>query len=1095
MRTHVREASTTITVEEHSIICGCGPCHDHKVSIEGWAPSFDSQNGDSVSGINDVLGSSVSSSISLGAAQFDFAVEVVDKAGGTSKADLDAFVAVAEKAMATWASYISGASGAKIEVQLNVGGTSAVASAGPGSLLYGEKIDVNGSGKFDKGDFVVVESGVLRELTTGKDPNGSGADIVINVNENLINNGDFFFDPTLSKDVPAGMIDFYSVLLHEIAHGLGFLGLSGGGSLPIGYFATEGGQQIQAEYGTLYDYWGQGKDSNGNPVFEGPNAIKAYGDALRLEYTTGSSGSDFSHFLGGKANDLKFTLMNPYVVRGDRVEVGNVELAVLKDLGYDVVNNAPGFGNHVDKIAKTALPVFKMDSGYSVSGTTISLDVTISKTAPLGKAATSVAYEVVGPNGKVEMGRIYFSGSDTKETISIDGAKLFGTGLKNFDGSLEIRLYNPMHGKLGNGKQSEKFEVSGDGTKTADPTPEPTPEPAPAPEPTGTNTITGTNNNDDIIGTKNDDIIDGQGGSDNLVGGAGDDRLIGGGGWDVLNGDNADGSLVNDRNTFVVGKGKDTIVNFEVGADTLEVDAAYNASTNTQASALAAVDDTLSSEAELLNYFEMLLTDNNTATDVQYSKGVITVQFDDRHQVTINRTVASSDFFKKLNALIGGETVSNPTEDPPTTSDGEIITGTSSRDTLNGTSGDDTIDGKAGTDKLTGGAGNDRLIGGGGWDILNGDFADGRLADDENTFVTGIGKDTIVNFEVGKDTLEIEGRYASMSSSKLAKLDRMDDAIKTEAQLLEYFSLLKNDGVAGTDISWDGNNLVISFNKGRHETTISNLVASRTFKEKLSEIANGQAVEEPTDGEDPVTGPVEGASIDGTEGWDELRGTEGDDVIDGRGGNDLLIGGEGNDRLVGGAGWDILNGDDANGSLVNDQNTFVVGVGRDRIVNFEVGKDTLEIDASYSSSSRNDRKALEALDNSLSSEAEFLDYLRLMKEDGSQHTDWSWDGRSLSIDFEDANHGVRIINLVASNSFKQQLADLSGSSASISIADEDMQSMLSLDPDFGVGGAEAAGSAQPLPEIEPIELHMFGGFNPDDAEAQQQPYFDHALVA
>ncbi|MEE4211991.1 MAG: hypothetical protein V2I43_22325, partial [Parvularcula sp.] len=808
MQTLVREASTTVTVEDHSIICGCGPCHEHTASIQGWGAGFDSQDGDPVKSIGQVLGSAVGADLQLGTAQFDYSINVVDKAGGTSKATLDAFVAVAEKAMATWATFLGGASGAKIEVQLNVGGTSAVASAGPGSLLYGEKIDVNGSGKFDKGDFVTVESGVLRELRTGSDPNGSAADIVINVNEKLISNGDFFFDPTLTKAVPAGQIDFYSVLLHEIAHGLGFLGLSGGNTPPTGYFRDDNGNQIQAQYGTLYDFWSQ-KDGSGNPVFAGPNAQAAYGDTIRLENTTGSSGSDFSHFLGGKSNDLKFTLMNPFVIRGDRVEIGNIELAVLRDLGYDVVLNAAGFGNHLDKIAKSALPIFNVADNYTVSGTTISVNVDISAVTPVGKAGTSIAYEVTGANGKTEIGRIYFTGTEKQETITIDGQKLFGTDLKNFDGSLEIRLFNPMHGKLSNGKQSQAFTANGEGGTTSQPKTEPTPEPAPEPTPTGGETITGKDGvRDTLIGTNGDDIIDGKSWNDTLIGGAGDDRLIGGLGDDVLNGDKADGSnIVGDKNTYVTGSKKDQIVNFEVGNDTLEIDTEYGSSTAAGRKALAAIDNALSSEAQLLEYLQLLDQDGSSASKWSWNGKALTIEFESEHTVTITNLIASKSFKDKLSALKNGgtgqpdpEPVPKPAPEAGPTKGKTIIGKDGVRDTLIGTEGDDIIDGKSWKDVLIGGEGNDRLIGGAGWDVLNGDNADGsNVVGDKNTYVVGSGKDRIVNFEVGNDTLEIDTAYGTSTAAGRKALAAIDNALSSEAQLLEYLQLLDQDGSSASN--------------------------------------------------------------------------------------------------------------------------------------------------------------------------------------------------------------------------------------------------------------------------------------------------------
>lgn len=65
-------------------------------------------------------------------------------------------------------------------------------------------------------------------------------------------------------------------------------------------------------------------------------------------------------------------------------------------------------------------------------------------------------------------------------------------------------------------------------------------------------------------------------------------------------------------------------------------------------------------------------------------------------------------------------------------------------------------------------------------------------------------------------------------------------------------------------------------------------------------------------------------------GWhDELRGGSGWDVLFGGGGDDLLIGGPGTDKMRGGAGHDIFG--------------FEGGDGTDRILDFEIGADRLDL--------------------------------------------------------------------------------------------------------------------------------------------------------
>jgi Ca2+-binding RTX toxin-like protein len=69
--------------------------------------------------------------------------------------------------------------------------------------------------------------------------------------------------------------------------------------------------------------------------------------------------------------------------------------------------------------------------------------------------------------------------------------------------------------------------------------------------------------------------------------------------------------------------------------------------------------------------------------------------------------------------------------------------------------------------------------------------------------------------------------------------------------------------------------------------------------------------------------------------------------ISGGGGNDIIFGGNGNDDIFGGAGNDIITGsggrDVMRGNGGRDTFTFFEGNGIDVIKDFEIGKDTIEL--------------------------------------------------------------------------------------------------------------------------------------------------------
>ncbi len=112
-----------------------------------------------------------------------------------------------------------------------------------------------------------------------------------------------------------------------------------------------------------------------------------------------------------------------------------------------------------------------------------------------------------------------------------------------------------------------------------------------------------------------------------------------------------------------------------------------------------------------------------------------------------------------------------------------------------------------------------------------------------------------------------------------------------------------------------------------------------------------------TGGDDRLLGRGGNDELDGKGGRDKLYGGSGHDELDGDSGNDLLYGGSGNDdldggsgrdKLYGGSGRDELDGDRGNDVLYGgkgaDRFVFDRNDGRDKIQDFKVGEDRIEID-------------------------------------------------------------------------------------------------------------------------------------------------------
>ncbi|MEM7599268.1 MAG: hypothetical protein AAF382_16360, partial [Pseudomonadota bacterium] len=103
---------------------------------------------------------------------------------------------------------------------------------------------------------------------------------------------------------------------------------------------------------------------------------------------------------------------------------------------------------------------------------------------------------------------------------------------------------------------------------------------------------------------------------------------------------------------------------------------------------------------------------------------------------------------------------------------GEELEGTNGNDDIAGTPGDDTVIALAGDDTLSGGNGVDSIDGGAGTDSIEGGFGNDLLTGggdaDEFIFNPGEGDDTITDFELGVDVLQLN---EGLSVSSFAEAD------------------------------------------------------------------------------------------------------------------------------------------------------------------------------------------------------------------------------------------------------------------------------------------------------------------------------------
>lgn len=184
--------------------------------------------------------------------------------------------------------------------------------------------------------FGIMDPGTYYEARTGTDPNDANPDITLRLPETFLK-GDVWFDPSGVKRnaaVPADKLDFVTVVLHEMLHGLGFNGFRR--DLPTQVGAFPDGKKSTFDH---YSDWGKPGLSGIPPdriAFYGPYAKQQHGGPVLI---TGGDGG-YYHLGNPKGADaLADDLMSgaTYSDVGRRKSISLLDLAILRDLGWQPI--------------------------------------------------------------------------------------------------------------------------------------------------------------------------------------------------------------------------------------------------------------------------------------------------------------------------------------------------------------------------------------------------------------------------------------------------------------------------------------------------------------------------------------------------------------------------------------------------------------------------------------------------------------------------------------------------------------------------------------------------------------------------------------
>lgn len=283
----------------------------------------------------------------------------------------------------------------------------------------------------------------------------------------------------------------------------------------------------------------------------------------------------------------------------------------------------------------------------------------------------------------------------------------------------------------------------------------------------GANAVDGGTGDDVIITGGGADVLLGGAGADVMLGGSEDDILIGGLGTDSMTGGAGADIFAFDAADYTAGSVQvDTITDFQSGVDRIQLAGLSVADTvETAAGLVLDMGDNRFILLENTLASDLVAGDvSQTAAPYSYAAVLPGTARDLTHAE--DRFIAPSDAPIFVNGLEGDDVIIGGQQ-------GDVIDGGPGSDLLLGAAGDDQLRGGAGVDQLSGGAGADEFI-----------FTRGEEPD--------FASDTITDFEIGTDTIVLEG-YGFDTAADLTLVDLGDSvALQLETSRFIVFENIDN---------------------------------------------------------------------------------------------------------------------------------------------------------------------------------------------------------------------------------------------------------------------------------------------------------------
>lgn len=652
----------------------------------------------------------------------------------------------------------------------------------------------------------VYEASLVTESRTGIDPSPDKPDLIINIDPTSSYASGLYWDPnianSISGKVDPSKVDAFTGILHELLHGMGFLGYrDGAGKLPGNY------ESVWDSFLTV--------NSNNTASLGGPAVLALLGEPV--EVRVGGTQSIYHLGTGPAVADSKMPWLEAsnfnsyYYNYGERYLLGRLELAMLQDMGWTLkpttMTNVVNIWDN--KIAPLYLVGWDTDEQIIGDNKDDRIEGRGGNDTLIGATGDDSLYGGAGNDflyGDAGNDVAVFTGNANEYTATYNAANDSYTvrdSVSNRDGIDTIFSVENL-----------RFA---DGTKT--------------PASLLTNIIPGTGNSNTINGSTGNDTLTGTAGSDSINALAGDDSLRGGAGNDTLyGGDGTDtalftGSLADYTVSYDAASASYTVsdkVNGRDGTDTLySIELLSFSDVLNIRPGLLIATPSLTINGGPYNDYLLGTTGNNTINGLADNDTLVGGAGDDSlyggdgndtanysgnaadYSVTYNAGNASYTIQDKISNRDGTDTLysieilgfadgsRSPISMLVSTVTGITINGSTGNEALTGTAGNDYLYGFAGNDTLTGGGGNDLLAGGDGLDTasfagLRTSYSISKSKDGQSWAITDLagsdGSDQLISIErlQFKDqalALDINGTAGQVYRLYQAAFDRKPDLV------------------------------------------------------------------------------------------------------------------------------------------------------------------------------------------------------------------------------------------------------------------------------------------------------------------------------